>query len=110
MAHRLPLADIQFIADFAAYARGRGPGEGYDYCSNYNCAGAQFLRDTGRAKCPDVGPFGWRDDALGQECDTPFPPGVEDALNPSNSRTVHTFSALANRLEALIADAPMVLS
>ena len=48
MAHRLPLADIKFIADFAAFCRGKGDEE-YDYWDIKRCAGALFLIETGRA-------------------------------------------------------------
>lgn len=109
MSHRLPVADIQFISDFAAYARKRGAKVRYDFRDQRNCACAQFLRASGRAKTPWVGGFSWRDD---HGCGHAFPSGLDDAIIgyglmvPDKARW--TFSALADRLEALIADAPEV--
>lgn len=105
MAHRLPLADIKFIADFAAYARGRGD-EPYNYGDDGHCACAQFLKDTGRAAEPAVGPEYWIDLSNWNSAD--LPEGVNRALNQREFDC--RFSALADRLEALIADAPKVSS
>jgi hypothetical protein len=87
MAQRQPLADIQFIADFAAFCRTKGD-ERYSYVNSELCALGQFGHP-------------------GLDCDEiidRFGAGVESALvsDPEN------FSALADRLEALIADAPVV--
>jgi len=102
MAHRLPLADIQFIADFAAYARGRGDVV-YDYLDTANCAACQFLRDTGIARAPLVADNRWR------EARGPFNyVEMPDIDLPALVKHPRTFSALAVRLEALIADAPAV--
>lgn len=102
MSQRQPLADIQFISDFAAYARGRGDAE-YDYTSNRNCACCQFVRETGRAVDPRAGGTYWRDELAFH----PYPEGVALALVTEIAGTA-TFSALADRLEALLTDAPTV--
>jgi hypothetical protein len=102
MSHRLPLADIQFIADFAAYARQRD-GDGFRYSSAGNCACAQFLRDTGRAARPNVSPEEWHEVGF-PENSNPLPKGMSTALLLCDE----TFADLAPRLEALIADAPTV--
>jgi hypothetical protein len=106
MAHKLPLADIQFIADFAAYARTRGD-EAYNYSDARNCATCQFLRDTGRASVPCVNPIDWRDGECLSGKRNPLPEGLDEALDGSESGGEETFSALADRLEALIAGAPI---
>lgn len=112
MSHRLPLADIQFISDFAVYARERGPTR-YDYSDPGNCATCQFLRDTDRAAEPRVVPETWRDGLCSNER-FPLPAGMDAALKAECDGGLDlagwTFSALADRLEALIADAPMVRS
>lgn len=90
MSHRLPLADIQFITEFAKFCRSKGDEE-YDYEDATVCALAQFGH-------PNVQEHDWRG--------VPEPAfyaavGIEDVEC--------NFSALADRLEALIADAPRVL-
>jgi hypothetical protein len=87
MAHRLPIADIKFIADFAAFCRTKGD-EGYDPTLPNACALAQF----------------------GYPCAIPssVPAGVFRAATRLGS--AYTFSALADRLERLITDAPVVRS
>lgn len=109
MAHHLPLADIKFIADFAAYARTREPSERYLYESNSNCACAQFLRDTGRAVDPSVGGWSWSDEG-GEEIS--FSEGLTEAIQETGSwrpdAVRHTWGELADRLEALIAASPEV--
>lgn len=90
MSHRLPVADIQFIADFAAFARSKGD-EAYDYLDpDVGCALAQFGH-------PGV------DFIDGANTD-----GIPEAVDGAAVSYPWTFSALASRLEALIADAPMV--
>lgn len=99
MAHRLPLADIQFIADFAAFCRTKGDEE-YNPGRVAECALAQFghprvasawdLREAGI-------PVAAYTQAVGYDHD-----GGPGHCGP------YTFSALADRLEALIADAPAV--
>jgi hypothetical protein len=109
VSHRLPLADIRFISDFAAFCRTKGD-ETYNYSDNWNCACAQFLIASGRAKSPCVGGIGyarWLDEAASDSA-RDFPAGMAEALY--NRDTGHTFSALADRLEALIVDAPGVSS
>jgi acyl dehydratase len=92
MSHRLPIADIAFIADFAAFCRTKGD-EAYDFCDSDACALAQFgFPGVGRIACRRLG----------------IPEAAFDAANPIVS-SVGTFSALADRLEALIADAPVVV-
>ena len=103
MSHRLPLADIQFISEFATYARGRGD-VAYNYMDNLNCAACQFLRDTGRAEQPSVGGNIWRDVADAEFAYKSMP----DIDMPALCVGEWNFSALADRLEALIADAPVV--
>jgi hypothetical protein len=107
VAQRQPLADIQFIADFAAYARGREPTEGFDYFSNTNCACCQFLRDHRGYAEPRVGGFGWRAALMAERND--FPEGVGCALVGAETAAGWTWGALADRLEGLIADAPVVV-
>ena len=104
MAHRLPLADIQFISDFAVYARSRGD-VSYSYCDAATCALAQFLRDTGRIDlaeqpCGVTKPYGlnW------------FPARGTPLVKALNCGNAYTFSALASRLERLIVDAPVLVS
>lgn len=101
MAHRLPLADIQFIADFAAYARGRG-GDGYDYFDTNNCALCQMARDMLGYRNPGAGGNYWHEYGGGERTHLPVIASEVVVAPP------HTFSALADRLEALIADAPAV--
>lgn len=103
MAHRLPLKDIRFIADFAAFARSKGD-ERYDYGLPNACALAQFAEKVGlttKGLPCEV----YHDGANWQPT---FCSPFEEALNPADG--AFTFSALADRLEALIADAPVVLS
>lgn len=93
MSHRLPVADIQFIARFAEFCRGKPAAEHYDFLSPKVCAVAQFgypdLYDTGCAEqggeqvAPEI--------AMDAACKMPW-----------------TWGSLADRLEALIADAPAV--
>lgn len=100
MSHVLPLADILFIADFAAFCRTKG-NEEYDYFSTRTCAVAQFVRETGLCDNPCVGGWHWRDTAT-EEIHR-FPKGFD-----AECEEPYIFSALADRLEALIADAPLV--
>lgn len=95
MSHRLPLADIQFIADFAAFARSKGDEE-YSYLYAKTCALTQFFDGTGEPQELPCGMERWGTTvvAVGD---------LHDALALS-----HTFSALADRLEALLVDAPEV--
>lgn len=86
MSHRLPLADFQFIADFAAFARSKGD-EPYTFIMASQCALAQF-------GIPGVASF----DLKGVPMEAYDAAGVHP----------YTFSALADRLEALLIDAPAV--
>lgn len=110
MSHRLPLKDIKFIADFAAFCRTKGD-EAYDYVEPQECACCQFLRETGRAAEPSVIPNKWRDFAVdGFEFKNQMPEGMEAALVAEGcfgQSDAWTFSALAHRLEALLADVPV---
>jgi len=45
------------FADWAKTKSGR-----YNYMDHNNCAYAQFLKETGRAKNPSVTPWSWKDD------------------------------------------------
>jgi hypothetical protein len=108
MSARLPLGDIEFIADFATYARGRVPSEPYDYSSIDNCACCQFLRDRRGIDQPRVGGDSWGQ--IGNPSQEPLPEALADALvkrerGPNDGRT---WGRLADRLEALIADTPSV--
>lgn len=88
VSHRLPLADIRFIADFAAFCRGKGD---WEYCATdpFECALARYgFRDVHSFNARELG--------------VPVEAFHQAIFEP------HTFSALADRLEALIADAPMV--
>jgi hypothetical protein len=90
VAQRQPLADIQFIADFAAFCRSKGD-ETYNSIDSDVCALAQF-------GYPRVS-----DDNNGRLNDPRVPERAYEAVFHQG-----TFSALADRLEALIADAPVV--
>jgi hypothetical protein len=107
MAQHLPIADIKFIAEFAAFCRTKGDGA-YAYTSNCGCACAQFLLASGRAKTPHVIPGAWGE----RSGDWPneMPEGVQDALNPRGCSADFRFDLLADRLERLISDAPVVRS
>jgi hypothetical protein len=106
MAQKQPIADIRFLTDFHAYCLTRGD-EAYDFVDPGECACCQFLKDTGRAASPRVIPENWRDGMLSDER-YPLPEGLNSALN-ARFRADWTFSALAKRLEALLADAPAVV-
>lgn len=96
MSARLPLADIQFISEFAAFCRGKVAG--YNFEDLDNCAIAQFGKSGGvipESICV-VKPWG----SYHLDCNTPIAGAI--------AREPKTFSALADRLESLIADAPMV--
>lgn len=93
MSHRLPLADIQFIADFAAFCRTKGD-EAYDYSYASRCALAQF-------GYPDV-QYG----ALGCVPEEAFWAAIGEDIPLGEP---HTFSALADRLEAILADTPVMV-
>jgi len=104
MSAHLPLADITFIAEFAAFARAKGGGA-YRYSDFTNCACAQFLKASGRCAKPLVYAHHWEDEAGGEHW---FPGGFASPIGIAISDGDHTFSALADRLEALITDAPVV--
>jgi hypothetical protein len=115
MSQRLPLADIQFISDFAVFARSKGD-EKYTFTDNRSCACAQFLLASGRADEPLVWMECWFDDAgarrelpeLVQTAIYGVSGTWDDYVNDKVKDGPRTFSALADRLEALIADAPVV--
>ena len=87
MTQPLPLSDIEFLTEFAAWCREQDGT--YDYWEADNCAVMQFLRDTGK-------PHGRID---GWEIETRIR-GIQPALNhPSGD---WTFAALADRVEQLI--------
>lgn len=83
------------IADVLAWARTKPADEEYEYCSNDNCAVAQFLKETGRSKEPSVDPFFWTDNR-GKE--RRIDPLIDDAATPP-SMTKQTFGEFAKRLE-----------
>lgn len=82
----MPLADIQFISDFAVYARGRAADEAYDALDPYACALGQF----------------------GHSCATTQTVPHDAFRAATRLHYEWTWGALADRLEALIADAPVV--
>jgi hypothetical protein len=100
MAHRLPLKDIAFLTEFAAFCRGKGE-EGYCFTSTRNCAGAQFIRSK-HSNFAGFGTKGWED--------TDGNWHVTADLKGALSASPRTFSALADRLEALLVDAPATVS
>lgn len=87
MSARLPLSDIQFISDFAAFCRTKPAGEEYFFFSAGACALAEF------------GHPGVQSDNLR---------GVPYKALHAAAEEPRTYPALADRLEALIADAPAV--
>ncbi|MGX7895505.1 hypothetical protein [Tsuneonella sp. HG222] len=113
MAHKLPIADIRFIQEFHAYCLTRGD-DAYDFQDTTNCATCQFLRGTGRAVEPDVDYGGWKASVDAER--NAFPGGEDfNKILGGEDYWVEcsdgwTFSALATRLEALLADAPAVVS
>lgn len=110
MSHRLPLQDIQFIAEFAAFCRTKGD-ERYSFGDNFNCALSQFVKATGRAKEPCCSAIGWWDMTLGPESRQTLPAGLDNGRGEGALPVwPFTFSALADRLELLIADAPNLRS
>jgi hypothetical protein len=56
--------DDEAYEAFIAYARAKPADESYDYTDCEACAYTQFLRDTGRAEKPTVGPGHWSDRAI----------------------------------------------
>lgn len=95
MAHRLPLSDIQFISDFAAFARSKGD-EAYDGLMPSQCALAQF-------GYPGVVADAHKRATDRAERKIPYSAYAAAALHGG-----YTFSALADRLEVLLVDAPIV--
>lgn len=88
MSHRQPVQDIAFIASFAAFCRTKGEAD-YNCLDPYACALAQFGYPGRCAGGRGVPERAFKASAT---------PGAEP----------QTFSALADRLEALIAHAPAV--
>lgn len=100
---KLPLADVIFIQDFAAFCRTKGD-EAYNYCRPHSCALAQFVDASGLADASGL-PLCRRM----EEGFDPLEDGIlEPALNTGGRDKDYTFSALADRLEALLVDAPVV--
>ena len=85
------------IADFAAFCRSKGD-EAYDYVEPRSCALALFLQID--HPFADVGGHSYCLEGEDEEDGIPIPFGVHNGL------TAHprTFAALADRLEALIAE------
>lgn len=102
MSHRMPLNEIDFISRFAAFCRTKGD-ERYDYTDPFGCALAQFVDETGRTDAESL-PFCER---MKVGFDPIEDSVLEVALN-SGKDGGYNFSALADRLEALIVDAPVV--
>lgn len=89
-----PLSEVLFITELRDWAREKGD-EGYNFVSCRACALAQFLVASGRAQSPRVAAWEWTDD---ERVDHDFPDGLAVAL----VREPNTFSALAQRLDALL--------
>jgi hypothetical protein len=100
MAHKLPLNDIRFLTEFHAYCLTRGD-EAYSYYNARNCACGQFLKSREPAFFCTGGP--WWYDNKNEAHDLP------EGLAAATAQLPFTFSALATRLEALLADAPAVV-
>lgn len=96
--------DRAFISEFAAFCRTKGD-EGYDYWDTLNCAVAQFVRASGKGV--SAGGLTWADNNNKRHL---MPDGF--VTNGNRDGVIislpHTFSALADRLEALLTDAPEV--
>ena len=92
MTHRIPIADIAFLSEFAAFARAKGEEE---YCaSDVNaCALAQF------------GYVGSLSSKLPQVPEAAFNAAVYGETGDGSG----TFNQLADRLDALLADVPVVV-
>jgi hypothetical protein len=91
-----PRADFT-VADVLAWARTKPASETYDYCDNDNCALAQFLRETGRAKRARVNPLFWRD-GVNSKRTHPIPHGLNDAALEGGE----TFGGFVEQLEQLV--------
>jgi hypothetical protein len=81
------------IADVLAWARTKPAGQAYSYMDIFNCALCQFLRETGRAREPQVGGYDWRDTAVPGSTRTPFDERLKAPLCGT------TFGQLVKRLE-----------
>ena len=92
----IPFKDLEFIRDFAAFCRTKGD-ERYNFFSVGECAVTQFLHTRGIGIPSDENPGSewvrWHNVAGGTAMTSPW-----------------TFSALADRLEALLVDAPVDVS
>jgi hypothetical protein len=93
---------MQDIArQFATWVGKQDPTREYDYCSNGECAFAQFLGANGYANEPNVSPGVWSDAALDSPVDHCIPTRVEEAVAEYNYDLPNggrTFGALATRL------------
>lgn len=89
------------VADVLAWARTKPAKGRYDYCSNRQCAVAQFLRDTGRAAAPYVAGNYWVDggNSVWDGGAREFDPRICGAAN--NLR--ETFGAFLENLEQVSA-------
>jgi hypothetical protein len=83
-----------FDQQVADWARTKGADEVYEYGDPLNCALCQFLRDTGMARNPSVGPDDWSDGNYLQNTRHPIGKEMAKAL----SMRPHTFGALTDRL------------
>lgn len=88
---------LSFSHAILEWARSKPAGERYDYCSNGNCAIAQFLRETGRAKQPMVGFNDWCEGLWGVEH------FFDRRIAEAAERRPETFGAFAARLESALA-------
>jgi hypothetical protein len=103
MSARHSLKDLAFIAEFAAFCRGKGE-EGYSYFDGNNCALCQYLRHAGLASSPTVGGDTWAD--VGELWGAHH---IQEDVADELTKEPYTFSALADRLEALLVDAPEIV-
>lgn len=85
------------IADVLAWARTKPADEEYDYCSNGNCAVAQFLKETGRAKKPRVHPEDWYDGKRGKAHDLDY------RISCAANNSIEQFGEFVRRLERIAA-------
>jgi hypothetical protein len=104
------------VADVLAWARTKQADEGYYYDSPFRCALCQFLRDTGRAQEPIVGPYGatpeedykfsgWREFRPLAAPVRQYPREMEPALRDGG-----TFGGLVRELEKLCPATPVTKS
>lgn len=85
--------------EFLAWARTKKPGQRYHYCDNYDCAIAQFLKETGRCEAPMVYGNLWDDEITGKTYE--FDDNINQAALGENGCEDYVFGKLVKRLESL---------